>query len=222
LFGYSVNPILARMKRFFVPAFLAVCALACAQEQDCTTAQGATVNGISVAASAAFTHGDGTIAVSVSNTLADPRSAAQLLNGVAFTLNTGQTTGTMGDNSAPIRKVQKGGTFVDLGIQPTGWALASNLNGGLGLCVLCTDLGAAGPSHLMIGPSASTGTYASANASIAGNKPHNPFTTDQATFILNVPGVTANTVITGVTFTFGTQAGQAAPGTCTAVGPILQ
>jgi hypothetical protein len=183
-------------------ALAAVCAA-----QQCSTDSGATNNGEPVAASASFTVTDGSISVMVTNNISDPRSAAQLLNGVAFTLSTGQTVGTLSSSSAVIRTVSGTGSFTDGGPSATGWALASDLNGGLGLCVLCTDLGGVGPSHLLIGNPAGTGTYASANRSIRGNKPHNPFTAETAQFLISVPGLLSGATVTGVSFTFGTQAG---------------
>jgi hypothetical protein len=172
------------------------------------------VNGLAVSASATFTVGNGTVSVSVSNGQADPRSAAQLLNAVSFTISTGQTAGTLGPNSANIRQVTSGGNFTDLGPNTTGWALASSVGGGLQLCDLCTGLGASGPSHLLIGDPAASGVYSLANASIDGNGPHNPFTSGPATFLINVPGVTAGSSITSATFFFSTQAGVSVAGAC--------
>jgi hypothetical protein len=201
------------MTRFVVPVLLVAGALTCVA-QDCSTDDNAMVGGVPVAAAASFAIDNGVVTVTLSNLMADPRSAGQLLNGVAFTLSSGLTVGTLGDSSAPIRKVQDGGTYVDLGVQPTGWALMSNVNGGLGLCVLCTNLGAPGPKRLLIGAPGPSNTYASANASIAGNKPHNPFTTDQATFVINVPGAMFGDKVTSLSFSFSTAAGMSVTGSC--------
>lgn len=206
-----------RMTRFFVPALLLMSA-AWAAETDCNTGAGAAVPDGRVSAQATFTTGDGFITITLANTLADPRSAGQLLSGLAFTVSEGENTGTLGANSANLRRVQRGGAFTDLGPGGTGWALADNFNGGLFLCVLCTDLGALGPSHLIIGPPAGSGTYASANASIGGNRPHNPFDAGTATFLVNVPGVTANSSITTATFFFSTAEGVSVGGTCSSGG----
>jgi hypothetical protein len=177
-----------RIVGLVLPCLLATTALVSANEVDCATPSGATVAGGAVAADADFTTGDGFITVIVNNDLADPRSAGQLLSDVEFTISDGETTGTLGANSANLRRVAAQGVFTDLGPAATGWALQSSFNGGMRLCVLCTGEGAVGPSHLLIGPPAGSGSYASANASIAGNKPHNPFTSGPATYLLNVPG----------------------------------
>ena len=178
--------------------------------QNCTTPPGSTAGDVPVSASANFTVGNGFITVTLTNTFADPRSAGQLLSGAAFTLSSGPTTATLGANSANIRRVDKGGSFTDLGPNATGWAL-DNSNGGLFLCVLCTGIGGSGPSHLLIGNPASNNTYASANRSIAGNGPHNPFDAGTATFLINAPNVNSSMTVTGVTLFFSTAAG--APGT---------
>lgn len=205
--------------RFLLTSFLAAGAMIWAAETDCNTPDGATVPDGQVSAKASFVSGDGFITVTLTNLLADPRSAGQLLNGLAFTVSDGETAGTLGANSANIRQVNAGGSFTDLGPSNTGWALAQNFNGGFELCVLCSDLGALGPSHLLIGAPAQSGSYASANRSIAGNKPHNPFTAGAATFLINVQGVTANSSITNATFFFSTTEGVSVGANCGGFGP---
>ncbi|HEV3201661.1 MAG TPA: hypothetical protein VGZ73_27365 [Bryobacteraceae bacterium] len=199
-------------KRFLIPFLLAAGAWNCAG-QICTF-NGATVNGLPVGALANFTVGDGFVTVSLQNTQADPKSAAQLLNGISFTLSSGQTSGSLGPNSANLRRVQMGGRFVDYGPTATGWGLESAAGGALQLCGLCSLLGFIAPTHLLIGDPAGSGTYASANASIAGNLLHNPYTSGPATFLISVPGIVAGATVTSATFSFGTQAGATAPGFC--------
>jgi hypothetical protein len=97
----------------------------------------------------------------------------------------------------------------------TGWAVNSDGAGGLLLNVLGTPTG---PSHLIIGPPGATG-YTNANGSIAGNKPHNPFLNQTATFLLDVAGVAPSTTVTSATFSFGTTAGNDVPGTKTVPEP---
>ena len=64
-----------------------------------------------------------------------------------------------------------------------------------------------GPDYTIIGlPGAGgAGTYTNANGSIAGNDPHNPFIYHQATFSLEIEGITAGSTISNVTFLFGTE-----------------
>lgn len=210
-----------RITRFLLPSVLAMSA-AWASETDCVPSAGVVVPDGKVSAQVTFTTGDGFITVALADTLSDPKSVGQLLSGLAFTVSEGESTGALGNNSANVRAVRTGGSFVDLGPSTTGWALAQNLNGGFELCVLCRDLGSAGPSHLLVGDAANSGTYASANASIAGNRPHNPFTAGTATFLINAAGVTPNSTIVAATFFFSTTLGVSVAGACSPGGIQLQ
>jgi hypothetical protein len=101
------------------------------------------------------------------------------------------------------RSVAKNGTFTNGSTVSTGWEVDDVVSTGLRLHVLGTPIA---PAHLIIGPPGGA-TYSNANGSIAGNKPHNPFLAESATFDLSVTGVTGDTVISGVTFSFGTTEG---------------
>jgi len=209
------------MKFLLFLSLAALTATAQNTQNNCTTPAGSTVPDGQVAATANFTVSAGSVTVTLANNLVDPRSAGQLLSGLAFTLSTGQTSATLGANSANIRSIGSAGNFTDLGPQGTGWALNSNFNGGLFLCVLCNDLGSLGPSHLLIGdPNPVTNVYTGVNGSIANNKPHNPFTAGTATFLINVPALTGTETITGATFYFSTQAGVSVTGTCSGGGGV--
>ena len=200
------------MKIFaFLPILVAAVPLAA---QTCTTNPGDSVPDGLVSATMNVTTGNGFITVSLTDQLSDPKSVGQLLSGAQFTLASGLSTGTLGSSSAHVRSVSKGGSFTDHGPGPTGWALdTSNTN--FFLCILCTDLGALGPERLLIGvPNTNTGVYTSANASIAGNKPHNPFTAGTAVFFINAPAAVAGDSVTSATFFFGTTAGIAVNGNC--------
>jgi hypothetical protein len=78
------------------------------------------------------------------------------------------------------------------------------------LCDLCA--GAAGPEKTIVGPPNGSNLYASANGSIAGNDPHNPFIGQSATFTLAIPGITSTTTVTNAIFSFGTTEGSNVPG----------
>jgi hypothetical protein len=134
---------------------------------------------------------------------ANPTNAAQLISGLNFVFSTGETAGTLASSSGQEITINSNGTYSLLGAVPTGWGLNDNVSGGLQL----DALGFVGPKHLIIGPSDGSNTFSNANGSIAGNKPHNPFLNQQATFVVDVPGVTAATTITGATFSFGTTEG---------------
>src|ERR1035437_10979430 len=84
--------------------------------------------------------------------------------------------------------------------------------------MLLNSLKESGPSQTIIGPGGPTGVYSNANASIAGNGPHNPFLNRTATFTFAVGGVTADTSVTAATFSFGTTAGDNVRGTTCSTG----
>jgi hypothetical protein len=90
----------------------------------------------------------------------------------------------------------------------TGWAL-SNVGSTFHLNVLGTAIG---PAHLLIGPpDINSNVYSNANGSIAGNGPHNPFLAENGTFFITDRGITADTQVSNVVFSFGTEAGTNVP-----------
>ena len=158
-------------------------------------------------ASAIFVTGAGTITVTLNDLLLNPQSVAQNLSDIFFTLSNGATTGTLTSSTGTELTVNSGGSFSAGSSVATGWALTT-----MGSALLLEVLGTAeAPAHTIIGTSNngtySGGSYSNANASIAGNGPHNPFLESGATFVLSVPGVTASTTVTAATFSFGTDAG---------------
>ncbi|RPI16937.1 MAG: PEP-CTERM sorting domain-containing protein [Acidobacteriales bacterium] len=185
-----------------------------------TTPAGSTAGGEPVNASATFTTSAGSLLITLTNLQADPTSVAQNLSDLAFTLSTGQTSGTLISSSVfALRTIAgSGGTFIDAGAgSSTGWALETGTtNGGLStagfrLCDLC-DAAANTPAYTIIGPPNGSNLYASANSSIAGNGPHNPFIGQSATFTLAIPGITSTTTVTNAIFSFGTSEGNNVPG----------
>jgi PEP-CTERM motif len=164
-----------------------------------------------VNAAATFTTGTDTLTIVLQDLQADPTSAGQLLTDLFFTLNTGENVGTLTSGTSSERTVNADGTFTDGGVVAAGWVLSTSGSGFL-LDVLAGP-GHAGPAHALIGPpNGGTGIYSNANASIAGNGPHNPFLNQSATFVLNIPGVTMDSFVNSATFSVGTAAGDNIPG----------
>jgi PEP-CTERM motif-containing protein len=166
------------------------------------TPPGSTTSG-PVDASATFTTGLGFITIALTGLQTNPKDVAQLVSDLEFVLSNGATTGTLASSSGQDITVNSDGTFTLGNTVATGWTLNNNVSGGLQL----DALGNGQPQHLIIGPPGGL-TYSNANGSIAGNGPHNPFLNQTATFVVDVPGVTAATTITGATFSFGTTEGQ--------------
>ena len=156
---------------------------------------------------AVFTTGTDSITVLVDNLQDNPKSVVQNLSGLRFTVSTGQTAGILDSSLGVPRWVAEDGTYTDGAAGSTGWELAT-IGPAMYLHVLET---AVTPAHLIIGPPDpdpdALDKYTLANGSIAGNKPHNPFLGETATFMLTVPGVTDASLITEATFEFGTSPG---------------
>lgn len=164
------------------------------------TPVGATWDGQPVDASAQFTTGAGFVDITLTNLEADPISVSQLISGLDFVLSDGATSGTLGSSSGQQITVASNGSFTLGSTGSTGWGLNNNVGGGLQL----DALGFIGPQGLIIGAPGTGGIYDAANNSITGNKAHNPFLNQTATFHVLVDGVTANTTVTSATILFGT------------------
>jgi hypothetical protein len=162
-----------------------------------------------VSAQATFTTGAGTLSIFLENLIVNQKSAGQLLSDLFFTINGITTGGSLDSSSGTERNVAADGTFADGSTVSTGWAFhvtagvfhLDGLNDAVNV-----------PEHEIIGAPDGTGVYSNANSSIAGNDPHNPFLKSGVTFNLTFAGMTADTVISGATFSFGTASGDNVPG----------
>jgi hypothetical protein len=207
------------MKRLFVlPIIISILAfvpLAHALTITFNTPPGATTSGGPVSAEATFVTGSGSITVMLENLQADPKDVAQCISDLFFTVVPSWAVGavpSLTSSSGLERTVNSDKTYTDGSIVSTGWVLNIIDSDTLQL----DGLGAAlfVPAHTIIGPPAGDNKYDNANASIAGNGPHNPFLAGLVTFDISAPGVTADTTITDVVFSFGTTPGSdEVPGT---------
>jgi hypothetical protein len=162
-----------------------------------------------LAASADFTTSAGLLAVTITNTLAASqiRSVGQTVSDLSFTLST--PPGTLGTTTASgqLANISGAGTVTNVSGNPLRWlGQGPPPPGGQGFfsivgnTITLEAIGGGQPSQLLL-PSGSS--FANANASITGGQ-FNPFVVGPATFTLGLSGVTANTTITGATFSFGT------------------
>jgi hypothetical protein len=173
------------------------------------TAAGATESGGNpVDAKAIITTGAGTVTVQLFNLLVNPSTVAQNISDFDFALSGTTSLGSLASSSGQEITVASNGTFTLGNTVATGWAFTSPTAGSY----LLNVLGAAGPTHTILGAPGAGGTYSNAGGSIAGNGPHNPFLNQSATFTLNITGVTANTTVSSTIFSFGTVAGDNVPG----------
>ncbi len=172
-----------------------------------TPAGSTEIGGLPVSAMASFTLTTDTIVLVVQNNQADPSDIAQNISNLFFTIDGGQNVGTDVLDAGIERTVNSDGTFRDSSVAvPTGWSLTTS---GSGLLLSALN---GGTTHTIIGPPGSGGTYDAADSTLAGNPSNNPFlgggpAPGPVDFILFVPGVTADSTITSVTFSFGTTPG---------------
>ena len=175
-----------------------------------STPSGSTAGGQPVDASATFTAGAGTLDITIFNNQVNPTSVIQNVSDLFFSLS-GVTSGTLASSSGNEIFVAADGTTSAGGSGvSTGWVLS--ISGGVfhldGL-----NTAADVPAHTIIGAPDGSGVYSNANNSITGNGPHNPFLESGATFTITDAGITADTSVSGVIFSFGTQSGTNIPST---------
>jgi hypothetical protein len=165
-----------------------------------------------LAAKAIFTTSNGAISVVLSNELATDnfRSPGQAVSDITFTLS--NDAGTLGTQTAAGQFGDISGkpnpgvvTYVATDTQtgdttPTRWFTGNNA-GVSGNTVTLEAIGGGQPSQMLAPFIADGGQYTNANN---GLKNFNSYVIGPATFTLALAGVTANTTVTGVTFSFGT------------------
>jgi hypothetical protein len=179
------------------------------------TPAGSSVGGMPVSAQADINVVAGQIQITLTNLLANPTSVIQCISDFSFSISSGSLTGsTQTAASAATVNVAGNGT-ASPGSPPNfttvaqvGWVYSPGPPGLLNVL----GAGGAGPANLIIGPAGPGGVYTNANGSIAGNNPHNPFLNQSASFTISGQGITADTRITSVVFSFGTTAGNDVPG----------
>jgi PEP-CTERM motif len=188
-------------------------ALTCAMSGSATpitwiTPTGSTLNGLPVDASATFTTDNGALSIMLSNFQSNPTSVVQDLSNLEFQLNGGDiASALLASSSGQEVTINSGGTYAFGSVVSTGWTLNLLQGGVLELTLLGTPTA---PTHTIVGPPG-PGGYTNANGSFLG--PHNPFLSETATFNLSIPGVTADTTVSNVVFSFNTAPGYTVAGT---------
>ena len=183
-------------------------------------AQAATVTFVDAGRGEAdFTTGAGTLTITLTDLVVNPGSIADNISGLGFDIApsagaalTSQTGGLRSVNGGAVT-----GTYVDLfggADQTLYWNFDAST---LFLSALGTARpGGLPPDETILGaPNVSDGEY-HGGGSINGNRPHNPFVNGTATFVLAIPGVTPDTIVTSAIFRFGTNpTGGFEDGNCT-------
>jgi hypothetical protein len=162
-----------------------------------------------LAASALFTTSAGQVSVTLTNTLTASQiiSAGQALSDISFTLS--NAPGTLGSTSASGQMGILSGapngakTVTYTSGSPTRW-LGAGGQGSFGISgntITLEAIGGGQPSEMILPTVANGSTYANANASLVN---FNNSVIGPATFNIALSGITANTNISSVTFSFGT------------------
>ena len=198
-----------------VAAAICVSGLAYADIFTFSTPAGSTdAAGDPVSASATFTTGANSLTITLSNLLANQKDAGQLVSDLFFTLDAANSSITAGQRvgTADLINIDGSGNVSSAGSnQDIKW-LFSLSSGTFHLDGLSGGPSSLTPAGLIIGPAGPGGVYSNANGSIAANGPHNPFADQTATFNLTINGISADTIVTGATFSFGTKPGDNVPG----------
>jgi hypothetical protein len=170
-----------------------------------------------LAASATFTTSDGQIRIVLSNDLAANviRSAGQAVSDISFTLS--NAAGTLGTTSAlgQLGNAEAGTPVLYVAGAPTRWLGVGGGSFSVNGSVVTLEAIGGGQPDQMIAPFIAEGSiYSNLNN---GFDNFNPYVIGPATFALNLSGVSSNTTVTAVTFSFGTGpdtflAGNSSPG----------
>ena len=174
-------------------------------EADLWLASGTGSDG-ALSASAGFSISNGSIEVTLTNTLDASviRSAGEALSGVIFTLSNGTTTTSLTGDTATGQLVNVTGTngVTDKSGAPDRWL---NVGGGSSAIsnqtITLETLGGGKPSEMILPYIVTTGTYSNSNGNFTN---FNENVDGPAMFTLNLAGVTRATTITSVKFLFGT------------------
>jgi len=143
-----------------------------------------------------------TVTLTLENLIVDPTTVAQNISGFGFDISPSAGTALTSATGIP-RTVASNGTYTD-GASTSilgEWVLDSLT----GFDVFIDALGGGQPKYTIIGVPGGDNVYP-LSGSIAGNGPHNPFTSAaSAYFVFTIPGVTATTLVTDAIFRFGTE-----------------
>ncbi len=159
--------------------------------------------GLPVSAGATISYSGGFVLVTLTNCFVNPTSVSQNISDVYFTItgSSGHATsgqiGSLGTTSL-IKVASDGSSTTSTG--SALWNLIVN-----GDTFHLTDLignSPVTPTSTILGAPDGSGMYSAANGSIAGNKPHNPFINQTATWLFACDG--CDGAIGNVDISFGT------------------
>lgn len=177
------------------------------------TGSGSSSDG-NLAASGQFTTNSGSITIVLTNTLAPAAigSVGQALSDVTFTLSNAPGTAGSASGTGQLGNFTTDSTVTYVAGAPTRWTDAGSITVN-GSTVHMTAIGGGTPDQLILPFVPNGGSYPNDNSGVAN---FIPFIIGPGTFTLNFAGITANTIVTAVSFSFGTQDEHVITGECTA------
>lgn len=158
-----------------------------------------------LAASATFVTGNGTITVTLSNTLDAQviRSAGQALSDITFDVSGTPGAISGATSSGQMGNIDSSKKLTDVSGNPDRW-LGAGGQGNFGISgntVTLETIGGGQPSEMIIPFLANGGTYGNINN---GFNNFNAYEIGPATFVIDIAGVNSDTKISNVQFSFGT------------------
>jgi hypothetical protein len=155
-----------------------------------------------VGGSATFTTGTNSISLTLTNTLSDLQSLAQTLSDISFDVSGG---GSVTTSSVTTTANLIGLVDNQTPTHSSGTTNPWTLSGGSGSYLFTALNGGDQTRSLILGPITNESTYCSPKCPDGlGNQNFNPYIDETATFTLGISGVTADSSISNVVFSFGT------------------
>jgi hypothetical protein len=181
-----------------------------------TYTSGTSAGGESVSGTAVFNvTGANSFTITLSNTLSSIHDAGQLLSDLDFGLS-GAGAVTESGATGTFINIDGSGNATLASPQPAvGWGFGTDTStGNWLLCIICGNGVSANGAQPSQGIVPNESSYASANNSIAGNKPHDPFLESGAVFSFTTQNAISTTTnpFSSVVFSFGTTFGVNSPG----------
>jgi hypothetical protein len=176
------------------------------------TASGQPVSGTTDSAEAIVTVGTGTLSVTLEELSPyTGLSDVSLLSGISFILSGTVSAPTLASHSyGGLANLASNGTVTTATEASTHWGVAL-ASGTMYLATVGTGSASGKPADLIIGPNTNGNfnSYSSVGSSVTG---HLPVVLGEASFVIDVPGVTSSTTLSNVMFNFGTTSGQTLTG----------
>jgi hypothetical protein len=148
-----------------------------------------------VHASATITAGAGTISISLTDLQANQISSGQTVSGLVFTIS-GITSVSLNSATGPLLNVNDNGTETSVAGSISHWGAGITSGTTVRMATVGQFASGGQPEYLIVGPTPNQNN---------GFDNFNPYIDGTGTFTLNAAGVTSQSIISNVSFLFGTE-----------------